>query len=89
MYFSQLSFFIIFSYDYKHLPLSNRPQQPEMNFIENKYLPGLLMSCPGLLHIFIEIFEKIWNFHQIFMKYKYKEKSYLCVTYGPESTRSL
>ena len=27
---------------------SNKPYQPEMNFIENQ--PGLLMSCPGLLH---------------------------------------
>ena len=22
-----------------------------MNFIENKHLPGLLMSCSGLLHV--------------------------------------
>ena len=24
-------------YDYKHLPFSNKPYQPEMNFFENKY----------------------------------------------------
>ena len=31
---------IIFCYDYKHLPFSNMPYQSEMNFIENKHLPG-------------------------------------------------
>ena len=41
----------IYCHDYKHLPFSNKPYQPEMNFIENKYSPGLLMSCSGLLHV--------------------------------------
>ena len=41
---------IIFSRDYKNLPFSNELYQPEMNFTEKKYLTGLLMSCPGLLH---------------------------------------
>ena len=45
---------MIFSYDYKHLPLSNKPYQPKMNFIENKYLPVILMSRPGLLHITVQ-----------------------------------
>ena len=31
---------IIFCYNYKHLPFSNMPYQPEINFIENKHLPG-------------------------------------------------
>ena len=44
--------FIIFCFAYKHLALSNKPYQPEKNFIENKYLPGLLMSFP-LLHVTI------------------------------------
>ena len=26
-----------FYYEYKHLPFSNKPYQPEINFIENKY----------------------------------------------------
>ena len=39
----------IFCYDYKHLPFSNKPYQPEMNFTENKHLPDHLMSCSGLL----------------------------------------
>ena len=30
----------IFCYDYKHLPFSNKPYLPEMNFFENKYSPG-------------------------------------------------
>ena len=34
---------IIFSRDYKNLPFSNELYQPEMNFIENKYLTDLLM----------------------------------------------
>ena len=42
--------FIIFCYDHKHLLFSNKPYQPEMNFIQNKYLPGLLMLCPGSFH---------------------------------------
>ena len=37
----------IFCYDYKHLPFSNKPYPPAMN------LPGLLMPCPGLLHVTI------------------------------------
>ena len=37
--------------DYKHLSFSNMPYQPEMNFIENKYLVDILMSYQGLLHI--------------------------------------
>ena len=48
--------FIIFCYGYKHLLFS---YQPEMNFIENKYLPGLLMSYPGLLHVKTGITEKV------------------------------
>ena len=40
-----------FCYDYKLLPFSNKPYQPEMNFIENKHLLGLLVSCSGLLHV--------------------------------------
>ena len=28
----------IFCHDYKHLPFSNKPYKPEMNFIEIKYL---------------------------------------------------
>ena len=35
-------------YDYKHLPFSSKPYQPEMSFIEKKHLLGLLMSNPGL-----------------------------------------
>ena len=31
--------------------LSSKPYQSEINFIENKYLPGLLMSYPRLLHV--------------------------------------
>ena len=45
---------IIFCYDYKHLSFSNKPYQPEINFIENKYLTGLLMSCPGLLPVTLQ-----------------------------------
>ena len=45
---------IIFYYDCKHLPFSNKPHQPEMNFTENKYLTGISMSCPGLLHLTIQ-----------------------------------
>ena len=33
------------------LGLDTKPYQPEMNFTENKYLPGLLLLCPGLLHV--------------------------------------
>ena len=40
--------FIIFCYDYKHLPLSNKPNQPESNFTRKLYI---LMSCPGLLPV--------------------------------------
>ena len=29
-----------FCYDYKHLPSSNKPYQPEIKFIGNKYLPA-------------------------------------------------
>ena len=29
--------FIIFCYDYKHLPFSSKPYQPQMNVMENKY----------------------------------------------------
>ena len=36
-----------FCYDYKYLLFSNKPYQPQINFIGNKYLPGLLMSCSG------------------------------------------
>ena len=39
--------FIVFCYDYKHLPFSNKRYQPEMNFMDYKYLAGLVMSCPG------------------------------------------
>ena len=44
---------ISFCYDCKYLSFSNKRYQPEMNFIENKYLTGLLMSYPGLLHVTI------------------------------------
>ena len=37
-------------FDYKHLFFLNTPHESEMNFIENNYLPGLLMSYPTLLH---------------------------------------
>ena len=37
----------------KHPPFSNKPYQPEMDFIENKYSPGLLMSYTELLHVTI------------------------------------
>ena len=30
---------------------SNKPYQPEIDLIENKHLPGLLMSRPGSLHV--------------------------------------
>ena len=43
--------YLFFCYDYKHLPFSNKPYQPEMNFTEKKYLPGLLMPCPAFLHV--------------------------------------
>ena len=33
------------------MPFSNKPYQPEMNLIENKYLSGLLISHPGSLHV--------------------------------------
>ena len=42
---------IVFDFKKKHLPFSNKPFQPEMNFIVNKHLPGLFMSCPRLLHV--------------------------------------
>ena len=42
---------MIFCYDYKHPLFSNKPYQPEMNFIKNKYLPDLLMPSPGLFHV--------------------------------------
>ena len=31
--------------------ISNKPDQPERNFIKNKYLPGPFMACPGLPHV--------------------------------------
>ena len=37
------------------MSFSNKPYQPEMNFIENKYLSGLLMSHPGSLHVTVNI----------------------------------
>ena len=40
---------MMFCCDYKHLAFSNKPYRPEMNFTENKHLPGFLISCPGLL----------------------------------------
>ena len=42
---------MIFCYGYKHLPFSNKPYQPEMNFTENKYLLDILILYPGLLHV--------------------------------------
>ena len=45
----------MFCYDYKHLPFANKSYQTEMNFTENKYLTGLLMSCPGLLHVTVNL----------------------------------
>ena len=41
---------MILCYDYKHLTFSNKLYQPEMSFIENKYLAGFLISCPELVH---------------------------------------
>ena len=42
---------IIFCNDYKHLLFSNKSYHLEMNFMENKHLPGFLMSWRGLLHV--------------------------------------
>ena len=42
---------IIVCQDYKHLPFLNKPYQPQTNFIESKYLPDVLMSCPRLFPV--------------------------------------
>ena len=36
------------------IKVSNKSYKQEMNFIENKYLTSLLMSCSGLLHVTVE-----------------------------------
>ena len=34
------------------LPFSNKSYQQEIvEFTDNKYSPGLLISCPGMLHV--------------------------------------